>query len=183
MLMMLGQKVKPLSALFALEQRCGIVTVSAVRKQCHDRLAFIFRTLCKLQCCGKCRTGGNTGQDTFLLRKQLRCLKCVVICDLDDLIVNLGIQGIRYKACADSLDLVRACLALGKYRRSLRLYCYYLYLRLLGLQILTGAAQCSARTYACDKDIYLSVGIISRSPVRSSLCEPSDSPGSQTVPG
>ena len=47
------------------KQWCGVVSVSAVRKQCHDHFSFIFRFLCILDGCIEGSTGGNTDQDSL----------------------------------------------------------------------------------------------------------------------
>ena len=49
------------------KQRCGKVSVAGIRKQCHDRLSCIFRSLRKFNCCPDRRTRGNSHEDSFLL--------------------------------------------------------------------------------------------------------------------
>ena len=49
------------------KQWCGKVSVSGIRKQCHDRLSCIFRSLRKFDRCPDRRTRGNSHEDSFLL--------------------------------------------------------------------------------------------------------------------
>lgn len=49
------------------KQRCGKVSVAGIRKQCHDRLSCVFRSLRKFDRCPDRRTGGNSHEDSFLL--------------------------------------------------------------------------------------------------------------------
>ena len=66
-----------------------------------------------------------------MLCQELGCGKGILILYGDDLIVYGCIQYLRYEACADTLDLVRAALSCGKYRRCGRLYSYDLDVRIL----------------------------------------------------
>ena len=96
---------------------------------------------------------------------------------------TLGVQYIRYESCTDTLNLVGTALAFGENRRCCRLYCYNLYIRFLGFQILANSGQGSAGAYACYKDVYISVGIVPDLRTGCLLCVLPGLPGLQTVPG
>ena len=49
------------------KERCGVVTVSGIRKQSHDGLAFVFRAFCQLDSCIESCAGGNSNKDSLFL--------------------------------------------------------------------------------------------------------------------
>ena len=78
----------------------------------------------------------------------------------NDLVINLGVKCVQNKTCADTLDLMRACFSLRKYRRSCRLNSNYLHIRVLALQVLTCTGDRSACADTCYENVYLSVCVI-----------------------
>ena len=84
----------------------------------------------------------------------------ILVFNSDDFIINLGIQSVRYKACADALNFMRTGNALRKYRRTCRLYSNNLHIGILGFQISAYTRKSTAGTYAGNKDINLAFGIL-----------------------
>ena len=123
-------------------------------------LSLVLRAFCKLDRSIESCTGGNSCKDSLFLGKEFGCFKCILVLYRDDLVINLGVKCVRNKTCADTLDLMRACFSLRKYRRSCRLNSNYLHIRVLALQILTCTGDRSACTNTCYKNIYLSVCVI-----------------------
>ena len=78
----------------------------------------------------------------------------------DDLIVDLGIQHIGHKACADALDLMGTGRALAQHRGGSRLHGHHLDGGVLALEILAHAGHRAAGANACHKDVHLAVGIV-----------------------
>ena len=74
--------------------------------------------------------------------------KSVLIGHGDDLIIDLGVQHIGDKACADALNLVGTCMAFAEDGRILRLHGNDLHTGLLALEILAHAGQGAAGTDA-----------------------------------
>lgn len=67
--------------------------------------------LCKLDSSPHSRTGGNTYQNALGACDTSACCESVLVLNGNDLVVDLGVEGLRNEACADTLDLVRAGLA------------------------------------------------------------------------
>ena len=88
------------------------------------------------------------------------CFEGILVFNGDDFIINLGIQSVRYKACADALNFMRTGNALRKYRRTCRLYSNNLHIGILGFQISAYTGKSTASTYAGNKDINLAFGIL-----------------------
>ena len=110
--------------------------------------------------CVRGGTGRNSYQDSFFLRHLFANAESILILYRKYLVVNAGVQYIRHKTCADTLDLVGSCGSFGEDRRSSRLYGNHFHIRILRLQILTGSGDRSAGTYTCYEDIYFSVCIV-----------------------
>ena len=91
-----------------------------------------------------------------------RGFKCILVCYTNNFVVNLGVEYIRNKAGADTLNLMRAALAGGQYRGGIRLNSYYLDIRVLILQVLAGAGYGAAGAYACNEDVNLVTGTVSQ---------------------
>ena len=122
-----------MSQLIFGEQCGGIISVAAVGKKCYDHLTLVLRSLCQLNCAVQGCARGNTNGDTLLLCQKLCGSESCLVGSLDDLIVDLGVQYVRYETCADALDLMCASLALGKYGGGFRLLCNNLYVGILRL--------------------------------------------------
>ena len=86
--------------------------------------------------------------------------KGVLVLDGDDLVVDLGVEDVGHKAGADTLDLVRACLALGEHRGGGGLDGDDLNLGVLLLEELAHAGHGAAGANAGDEDVDLAVGVI-----------------------
>ena len=95
--------------------------------------------------------------------KLARGFKCILVRYTNNFVVNLGVEYIRNKAGADTLNLMRAALAGGQYRGGIRLNSYYLDIRVLILQVLAGAGYGAASAYACNEDVNLVTGLLPRS--------------------
>ena len=96
-----------------LEQRGGQVAVTGIRQQGYDGLACVLRALGQLLGRPNGCTGADTGEHRVRLSQALAGGKSIFIGDGNDLVVNLGIQRIRNKAGADTLDLMGTALAGG----------------------------------------------------------------------
>ena len=121
-------------------KRSRQIAITGIRKKNHNVLALVLRTLCKLKACPHCGTRADTREEPFCLGKLLAGLKGCLIRHLDDFIIDGGVQSLRDKACTDSLNLVRACIAAGKHRRGFRLHRDDLHLRILLLQVFADTA-------------------------------------------
>lgn len=119
--------------------------VAGIRQQSYDNLAGVLRTLGQLNSSPQSSTGGNTYEQTLAVSELARGFKCILVCYTNNFVVNLGIEYIRNKAGADTLNLMRAALAGGQYRGGIRLNSYYLDIRVLILQVLAGAGYGAAR--------------------------------------
>ena len=86
--------------------------------------------------------------------------KSVLIGHGDDLIIDLGVQHIGDKACADALNLVGTCMAFAEDGRILRLHGNDLHTGLLALEILAHAGQGAAGTDAGHEHVYSAVRIL-----------------------
>ena len=86
--------------------------------------------------------------------------KGVVVLDGDDLVVDPGVEDVGHKAGADTLDLVRAGLALGEHRGGGGLDGDDLNLGVLLLEELAHAGHSAAGADAGDEDVDLAVGVI-----------------------
>ena len=91
--------------------------------------------------------------------KLARGFKCVLVCYTNNFVVNLGIEYIRNKAGADTLNLMRAALAGGQYRGGIRLNSYYLDIRILILQYLPVPVTVPP-VHACNEDVNLVTGLL-----------------------
>ena len=98
------------------EQRGRIITVSAVREQRDDHFSFVFRPLREFDRAVKRSAGRNSYRDSLFMGKELSRLKSSLIGSLEDLIINLCVEDIRHKSCADSLDLMGSALSFGQDR-------------------------------------------------------------------
>ena len=133
------------------EERSGVVSVAAVGEESNNGLALCLGTLSDLDSCVEGSTGRDTYKDTFLLGKELCGSKCVLVGDRHYLVIYGGIKSVGNEAGADTLDLVRACFALGKNGRVGRLDSCNLNVGVLGLKELAYACNGSACTNACVK--------------------------------
>ena len=88
-----------------------------------------------------------------------RC-KGVLVGHGDDFIVDLGVQHIGDKACADALDLVCTGSALAQDRGGGGLHSHDLDIRVLALQVLANTGHSATGADACHKEIDLAVGVI-----------------------
>ena len=86
-------------------------------------------------------------------------LECIFILDGNDLIIDACIERIRYEACADALDLVGSCRALGKDGGGSGFYCDYLDVGVLLLEITSCACKCTACAYTGSENIDLALGL------------------------
>ncbi len=93
--------------LFCKERR-GQVSVTGIGKQCRDGFAFVFGTLCKGYSSVQDCAGGNADKHTFLGCDESACRKSILVRNGDDFVIDFGIQYLRNKASADSLNFVRA---------------------------------------------------------------------------
>ena len=117
-----------------------------------------------------------------------RGFKCILVCDTNNFVVNLGVEYIRNEAGADTLNLMRAALAGGQYRGGIRLNSYYLDIRVLILQVLAGAGYGAAGAYACNEDVNLVTGLLpdlgtGGCVVRSRVCRVYELTGDEAVRG
>src|SRR5690625_1965762 len=92
-------------------QRGGEVALAEVRDDDDDRLALGLRTCGDLERRGDGRTGGDAREDALLGGEPARRLDGLVEVDVDDLVVDLGVEDLRDEVRADALDLVRSGLA------------------------------------------------------------------------
>ena len=107
-----------------------------------------------------CRAGGNTDQNTGFSCQSLAHCESVFVLNRNDLVIDLRVQGFRYKACADALDLVRACHAFGQYRRACRFYCDNFDVRVLALQIFADAGKRAAGADSRNENIHFAFCIV-----------------------
>ena len=93
--------------------------------------------------------------------RQLFCgLERMLVVYGDYLIIKFCIQNGRYKACSDSLNLMRSSMSFCEDRRSCRLDGDNLNIRIFLFQIFSGSGKCSACTYTGKEGVYLSVCIL-----------------------
>lgn len=93
--------------LFCKERR-GKVSFTGIGKQYRDGFAFIFGALCKGYSSVQGCAGGNADKHTFLGCDESACRKSILVRYGDDFVIDFGIQYLRNKAGADSLNFVRA---------------------------------------------------------------------------
>ena len=101
----------------------------------------------------------DTHEDAFSLGNCLAGGECVFVLDREHFVIDGGVQSIRNKACANTLDLVRTSRALGKHRRRFRFNCDNLHIRILGLEVFTDTRDRSTSTYACDENVNLAIRV------------------------
>ena len=82
----------------------------------------------------------------------------VVIRDLHDLVIDLGVEDFRNHACADTLNLVRAGLAAGEDGGLLGLDGHNLERRVEGFEVLAAPRESSAGTDSADENVNLTIG-------------------------
>ena len=91
---------------------------------------------------------------------QLAGGKGVLVGNGDDLVIDLGVQHIGHKACADALNLVRTGHALAQHGGGGRLDSHDLDGGILALEILTHAGHSAAGADTGHKNIDLSIGVL-----------------------
>ena len=91
---------------------------------------------------------------------QLAGGKGVLVGDGDDLVIDLGVQHVRHKACADALNLMRTGHALAQHRGGGGLDSHNLHVGVLALEILADAGHRAASADTGHKDVDLAVGIL-----------------------
>lgn len=142
------------------ESRRREVAVAVVRQDGYDGLAGVFRPLgdfCRgMEGCA----AGNADEEAFGFGKGLGCRIGFVCRDGKYFIVNRLIEGFGDEIRADTLQLMRAGMALGQERRIGRFDGYDLDGRLLFLQVLSRAAQGAAGADAGDEDIDGSICVV-----------------------
>ena len=104
--------------------------------------------------------GGYADQDSLLLAHKLACGKGVLVSDSYYLIVNTGIEHVRDKACAYTLDLVAARNAGREHGRGGRLDGDYLDVGVPALEIFAYARDRTARADTSYEYIHLTVGVL-----------------------
>ena len=88
------------------EKRCRIISVTAVRQQCHYSLALILRLLRVFDRGVQCSSRGYPDGYSFFFCKKLRSLECLSAIRLVDLVLNSSIENIRNESRAYALDLM-----------------------------------------------------------------------------
>ena len=130
--MFLGSVCSCRMLLSVRKKRGRQVSVPGIRKQDNNCLSFIFGAFCQFYRGRDSRAGGNADKDAFLLSDESADGKSVFVLNGDDLVIDGGIQKLGDKACADALNLVRACRAVGKDRGGGGLDCDDFDVRLFG---------------------------------------------------
>ena len=99
-------------------------------------------------------------QHAFLMADQTAGSKGVVVLHGNDLVIDGGVQHVRYEACADALNLMCTGSALAQHRGGGGLYGHHLDIGILALEVLAYAGHGAAGANACHKDIDLTIGIL-----------------------
>ena len=137
-------------------QMLAEVAIAAVGENDHKISAVACK--CKLLGRSQCRTGGRTGENTFLSRQLPRAVEGLGISDLYHLIHKRHIHGIRDKVIANALNVIVAMFS-AAHRRSNRISQNALYLRILLLKILHDAGIGAAAACSGNQEVNLSVQI------------------------
>ena len=104
---------QPLKFNSVSEQRGREIAVTGIRQESDDRLAFILRPFCQFNGCPDGGTGGNAHKNALGFADLFAGCESVFILHGDDFVVNAGIEYLRHKPGADSLNRMRPALSLG----------------------------------------------------------------------
>ena len=146
----------------------GEVALPGIRQQSYDCFSFVFRTLCQFYGRPDGGSGRDSHQHAFLPSDASSVRKGVLIGNGQNFIIDFGIQVVRHKTRANSLDLVCAGNSAREDWGRRWLHSHDLYGGIFAFEVFAHAANRTACPYAGNKNVYFSVCI--RPNLRASRC-------------